>query len=79
MLQAEVKELDQEARGFLRKHGIRFGQFTIFMPAVLKTRTDPGFAWSSGRWPMAQTNSPKARPPDWSRYRPSRALQRTYT
>lgn len=32
----EVKELDQEARGALRKHGIRFGQFTIFMPAVLK-------------------------------------------
>ncbi|QBF32432.1 helicase-related protein [Thalassococcus sp. S3] len=32
----EVKELDQEARGALRKHGIRFGQFTIFMPALLK-------------------------------------------
>ena len=33
---AEVKELDQEARGMLRKHGIRFGQFTIFMPLLLK-------------------------------------------
>ncbi|WCR05246.1 helicase-related protein [Paracoccus saliphilus] len=33
---AEVKELDQEARGMLRKHGVRFGQFTIFMPALLK-------------------------------------------
>ncbi len=32
----EVKELDQEARGQLRKHGVRFGQFTIFMPALLK-------------------------------------------
>jgi ATP-dependent RNA helicase SUPV3L1/SUV3 len=32
----EVKELDQEARGALRKHGIRFGQFTVFMPAILK-------------------------------------------
>ncbi|SMH54944.1 helicase-related protein [Maritimibacter sp. HL-12] len=32
----EVKELDQEARGLLRKHGVRFGQFTIFMPALLK-------------------------------------------
>ncbi len=32
----EVKELDQDARGALRKHGIRFGQFTIFMPALLK-------------------------------------------
>src|SRR5690606_13569458 len=33
---AEVKELDQESRGMLRKHGVRFGQFTIFMPALLK-------------------------------------------
>ena len=32
----EVKELDQDARGFLRKHGLRFGQFTIFMPLLLK-------------------------------------------
>ncbi len=32
----EVKDLDQDARGLLRKHGIRFGQFTIFMPALLK-------------------------------------------
>ncbi|MDJ0630607.1 MAG: helicase-related protein [Rhodobacter sp.] len=32
----EVKDLDQEARGTLRKHGIRFGQFTIFMPLLLK-------------------------------------------
>ncbi len=32
----EVKDLDQDARGALRKHGIRFGQFTIFMPLLLK-------------------------------------------
>ncbi len=32
----DVKALDQEARGFLRKHGMRFGQFTIFMPLLLK-------------------------------------------
>ncbi|MGV6849246.1 MAG: helicase-related protein [Marinibacterium sp.] len=32
----EVKDLDQEARGALRKHGIRFGQYTVFMPALLK-------------------------------------------
>lgn len=32
----EVKELDQESRGLLRKHGVRFGQFTIFLPALLK-------------------------------------------
>ena len=35
-VQAEVKDLDQDARGMLRKHGIRFGQFTIFMAALLK-------------------------------------------
>ena len=33
---SEVKELDQPARGLLRKHGIRFGQYTIFVPAMLK-------------------------------------------
>ena len=32
----EVKALDQESRGTLRKHGVRFGQFTIFLPALLK-------------------------------------------
>ena len=32
----DVKALDQESRGALRKHGIRFGQFTIFMPLLLK-------------------------------------------
>ena len=32
----EVKALDQSARGALRKHGVRFGQFTVFMPALLK-------------------------------------------
>lgn len=33
---SEVKELDQDARGALRKHGIRFGQYTIFLPLLLK-------------------------------------------
>jgi ATP-dependent RNA helicase SUPV3L1/SUV3 len=32
----EVKALDQDARGVLRKHGIRFGQYTVFMPLLLK-------------------------------------------
>ena len=32
----DVKALDQEARGLLRKHGVRFGQYTIFLPALLK-------------------------------------------
>ena len=33
---AEVKSLDQDARALLRKHGVRFGQFTVFMPLLLK-------------------------------------------
>ncbi|MEM7645075.1 MAG: disulfide oxidoreductase, partial [Pseudomonadota bacterium] len=32
----EVKELDQEARGQLRKHGVRFGQYTVFQQLLLK-------------------------------------------
>ena len=32
----DVKALDQDARGALRKHGVRFGQFTVFLPALLK-------------------------------------------
>lgn len=32
----EVKALDQDARGALRKHGVRFGQYTIFLPLLLK-------------------------------------------
>jgi ATP-dependent RNA helicase SUPV3L1/SUV3 len=32
----EVKALDQEGRGSLRRHGVRFGQFSVFMPALLK-------------------------------------------
>jgi ATP-dependent RNA helicase SUPV3L1/SUV3 len=32
----DVKSLDQEARGLLRKHGVRFGQFTIFQQLLLK-------------------------------------------
>ena len=32
----EVKALDQEARAALRKHGVRFGQYTIFVALLLK-------------------------------------------
>lgn len=32
----EVKALDQESRSALRKHGVRFGQYTIFLPLLLK-------------------------------------------
>ena len=32
----EVKNLDQDDRAKLRKHGVRFGQFTVFFPILLK-------------------------------------------
>ena len=32
----DVKALDQDARGSLRRYGIRFGAYHIFMPALLK-------------------------------------------
>ena len=32
----EVKSLDQSARAVLRKHGVRFGAFHIYVPALLK-------------------------------------------
>jgi ATP-dependent RNA helicase SUPV3L1/SUV3 len=32
----DVKALDQDARSTLRKHGVRFGQFTVFLPLLLK-------------------------------------------
>ncbi len=32
----DIKELDQDARATLRKHGVRFGQYTIFQHLMLK-------------------------------------------
>jgi ATP-dependent RNA helicase SUPV3L1/SUV3 len=32
----DVKGLDQDGRASLRKHGVRFGQYTLFQPAMLK-------------------------------------------
>ncbi|QHQ35583.1 helicase-related protein [Algicella marina] len=32
----DVKNLEQEQRALLRKHGVRFGQFTLFQPLLLK-------------------------------------------
>jgi ATP-dependent RNA helicase SUPV3L1/SUV3 len=36
VIAADIKELDQDARGTLRKHGLRFGQYTIFQFLMLK-------------------------------------------
>jgi ATP-dependent RNA helicase SUPV3L1/SUV3 len=33
---AEVKGLEQEARAVLRKHGVRFGAYHLYLPALLK-------------------------------------------
>ena len=32
----DVKALDQDGRASLRKHGVRFGQYTVFQPLLLK-------------------------------------------
>jgi ATP-dependent RNA helicase SUPV3L1/SUV3 len=32
----EIKALDQDARGQLRKYGVRFGAFNVYIPALLK-------------------------------------------
>ena len=32
----DIRQLDQQARGGLRKYGVRFGAFNIFMPHLLK-------------------------------------------
>ena len=36
VVMSEVKQISQEERSKLRKHGLRFGQFTIFFPALIK-------------------------------------------
>ena len=58
----EVKDLDQDARGALRKHGIRFGQFTIFVPVLLKPAPT---RLRLVLWSLAQdlTEFPEAPPP----------------
>ena len=33
---AEIKALDQAARAQLRKYGVRFGAFNVYIPALLK-------------------------------------------
>ena len=58
----EVKALDQEARSALRKHGIRFGQFTVFQQPLLKpapTRLRL-LLWSLAKGLQEFPESPKA-------------------
>ncbi|MDO5605937.1 MAG: helicase-related protein [Paracoccus sp. (in: a-proteobacteria)] len=58
----EVRDLDQEARGLLRKHGVRFGQFTIFLPALLKPAPTRLRLVLSGLWQGAD-EFPESPPP----------------
>ena len=37
-IRQQVKELDQEMRGKLRRHGVRFGAYYIYLPALLKPK-----------------------------------------
>ena len=39
LVKSQVKELDQTARSALRKLGVRFGAFYLFMPALMKPAT----------------------------------------
>ncbi|THD42603.1 MAG: hypothetical protein E7774_14700 [Bradyrhizobium sp.] len=50
-VKAQVKSLDQEARGALRKLGVRFGAHYIFVPALLKpsARTLCAHLWALSR------------------------------
>ncbi|MFV0291837.1 MAG: helicase-related protein [Paracoccus sp. (in: a-proteobacteria)] len=58
----EVKDLDQDARGLLRKHGVRFGQFTIFLPVLLKPAPTRLRLVLSGLW-NGLSEFPESPPP----------------
>ena len=45
----EVRGLDQEARAGLRRHGVRFGAYHIYIPALLKPGAEHARSRSSGR------------------------------
>ena len=69
----EVKQLDQEARGALRKHGVRFGQFTVFLPALLKPAPT---RLRLVLWSLANgLDEFPERPPPGHRHRPGPGLQ----
>jgi len=52
-VKAEVKALDQEARGALRKLGVRFGAHYIYVPALLKPAAR---TLCAQLWALAQPN-----------------------
>jgi ATP-dependent RNA helicase SUPV3L1/SUV3 len=50
---AEMKDLDQPSRATLRKYGVRFGAYHIYVPALLKPAAR---ALASLLWALKQTN-----------------------
>ena len=44
----DVKALGQEERAALRKHGVRFGAFHVFIPALLKPAATPAASSAVG-------------------------------
>jgi ATP-dependent RNA helicase SUPV3L1/SUV3 len=51
---AEMKDLDQPSRASLRKYGVRFGAYHIYVPALLKPAAR---ALASLLWALKQTNA----------------------
>ena len=45
----EVRGLDQEERAGLRRHGVRFGAYHIYVPALAQARRRARLPRSSGR------------------------------
>ncbi len=55
----DVKTLDQEARAALRKHGVRFGAYHVYLPQLLKPAPR---ALATQLWSLSQADlDPKAR------------------
>lgn len=70
----DVKALDQDQRAGLRKHGVRFGQYTLFQPLMLKPAPT---RLRLVLWALKEGFEvfPEAPPPVSSPCRPCRALR----
>ncbi len=61
----QVRDLDQDARGALRRFGVRFGQFSIFLPALLKPAQARLLVilWAAKNEAFSLANEPDQPPP----------------
>ena len=78
----EIKALDQAARGQMRKYGVRFGAFNVYIPTLLKPAAADLLLCSGRCIPDASTASmptrfPPARSKASPRSKPARAFPRT--